>query len=195
MLKPSKIILASASKRRAQILASCGLEFEVVHSSAQEMDTLGKGGAKALAEHNALIKGADVANRNPYAMVISADTVVVCGKKLYGKPKDEADARRFLEVFSGRRIRVVSGVAVTWKEKGIHKARVDTSLIAVRRMSPAERAAFFPHLAPYDKAGGFSIEGAGSMIFDNIKGSYFNILGLPMGVLYDLCRLCGVALM
>jgi septum formation protein len=112
--------------------------------------------------------------------------VVISKGRIIGKPKDEKHARDMLREFSGSEIKVVTGVYVCFKNKA--KGGTCQSSIRVAALDKKTQDKLFPHLEPYDKAGGFSIEGVGSIIFDDIRGSYFNILGLPMNLLFELTQ-------
>lgn len=185
-----RIILASASKRRSQILSSCGIAHEVVVSNAREiMDK--KIMAADMVKRNAESKAELVARSSGPAVVIGADTLVTHGNTIIGKPQDAGEAREILSRFSGGIVEVHTGLCVIDTSTGKKSSGVDTSEVRVAVLSNEEVEEFFPLLGPYDKAGGFSIEGVGSMIFDNIQGSYFNVLGLPMIKLKELFRHIG----
>lgn len=180
------LILASASKRRSEILNSCGLKYKVVVSRADEIiDTRGHR-AEWVVKKNAQIKAENVSKEHKEAVVIGADTLVLLNDQLIGKPRDEVEARLLLEKLSGEHVQVFTAVFLIDGLSGKNVLGVEKSSLYVKKMTTDEIDRFFVHLAPYDKAGGFSIEGVGSMLFDNIRGSYFNILGLPMGTLRDL---------
>ena len=188
-----EIVLASASKRRSQILKSCNIRHRAVASRAKEPN---KGGSIfSIVKTNARRKALKVLLTNKKSVIIGADTLVRLGKELIGKPKNKKQAKGLLKKFSGRRLEVVTGLFVI---DGISKkssSGCEKSELFVREMSPSEIDAYFKALKPYDKAGGFSIEGAGSFIFDDIRGSYFNILGLPMARLHGLFKEIGLSLL
>ncbi len=189
-----KIILASASKRRSKILEECGIPHSVVISNVPEkMDH--KRGARFNVLHNARLKAEKVAGSYKEGFVIGADTVVLSGKRLVGKPKTKKEARSFLEAFSGKTILVYTGLSVIDAETRISKSAVDVSKVRVKKLSRKKMDEFVKIAGPHDKAGGFSIEGPGAFIFDNIEGSFYNILGLPMMKLYGLFEELGVDLL
>jgi len=174
-----EIILASASERRARILAECGIAYRIVMSSAEEAP----GGDRDISEtvcENAVLKAADVAAGVPDAVVIGADTLVAHGDDVIGKPDGEEDARDMLKRFSGDELEVYTGLCVIRTDSGQKAVGYEKSGLSVISLTGDEEEKYFRLLAPYDKAGGFSIEGIGALLFDNITGSYFNILGLPM---------------
>ena len=186
-----KIILASASKRRSKILKECGIPHRVVISNVPEkMDH--KRGARFNALHNARVKAEKIADRYRQGFVIGADTVVLSGKRLIGKPKTAKEARSLLRTFSGKTILVYTGLYVIDVKKGKSASGIDVSKVRVRRLSREKQDKFIKISGPYDKAGGFSIEGPGAFIFDNIEGSFYNVLGLPVMKLYKLFEKLGV---
>ena len=189
-----KIILASASRRRSKILKECGIAHTVAVSDVcEKMD--GKKGARFTVVHNARAKAEKIADRYKDGFVVGADTLVLLGKQLIGKPKTKSEAVVFLKAFSGKTLSVYTGLCVIDAKKGTSVTAADVSRISVRKLSPKEIDAFVKMAGPHDKAGGFSIEGPGTFIFDKISGSFYNILGLPMMKLDHLFRKLGVDLM
>ena len=180
-----KIILASASERRSRILADCGIMHEVVPSGVEE--TMGdKKDIALVVEMNAVWKAEGVAGSKTDAVVIGADTLVVHGEDILGKPRDEEDAKRMLGKFSGTNVDVYTGLCVIDSSTGKKASGFEKSSLRVVELKDEEVKRYFRLLGPYDKAGGFSIEGVGSLLFDNVNGSYFNILGLSMMKLREL---------
>ncbi len=174
-----KIILASASKRRSRILSECGIPYKVIVSNVPEkMDH--KKGVKFNVLHNARLKAEKIASRYKEGFVIGADTIVLLGKRLIGKPKTKKEARSLLKAFSGRTILVYTALCVIDVKKAKSVSTIDVSKIYVKKLSIKKIDEFIKIAGPNDKAGGFSIEGAGAFIFDDIKGSFYNILGLSM---------------
>ncbi|MBI5778507.1 MAG: septum formation protein Maf [Planctomycetes bacterium] len=188
------IILASASPRRSQILAECGITHKIVVSNAREvMDR--KRTPAYNARFNAGLKARAVARRVKKGFVIGADTIVQSGRKLIGKPRDKAEARRLLMEFSGRTIGVYTGLCVINAVTGKEVKSVVDSKVKVKKITPGMAGRFMRVAGPLDKAGGFSIEGPGSFIFDDVQGSFYNVLGLPMIELYRLFGELGVDLL
>ena len=189
-----RIILASASKRRSKILEECGIPHRVVKSGVfEKMDR--KKGAKFNVLHNARIKAEKIAGRYKKSIIIGADTVVLLGKRIIGKPKTRKEAKSLLRAFSGKTILVYTGLYVVDSKTGKSASAVDISSVRVRKLPREEINKFVKIAGPHDKAGGFSIEGPGALIFDNIKGSFYNVLGLPMIKLSELFRKIGVDLL
>jgi len=174
-----RIILASASKRRAKILQECGIAHKVVISNATEkMDVQISVRCNVLA--NARAKAEAVAKRQSRGFVIGADTVVLLGKRMIGKPKTKKAAKSLLKDFSGKTIFVYTGLWVINVEKIKATGAVDRSRVRVKELTAQQIDRFIKIAGPHDKAGGFSIEGPGAFIFDDIHGSFYNILGLPL---------------
>ena len=188
------IILASNSKRRHEILALCGIKHKVVASNAMEYMTVSRL-PEQVAMINARIKAEAVAKKFKSGYVIGADTVVLLGKEIIGKPKNAKHAKEMLKEMSGKTISVYTGLCVIDIKKENLISDYEKSLVTVKKLKTKEIPAYFKLLGPYDKAGGFSIEGVGSFIFDDIKGSYFNVLGLPTAKLKEMFEKLGVSIL
>jgi len=185
------IILASNSERRHEILASCGIKHKVVPSNAIEYMTVSRL-PEQVAMINARIKAEAVAKKSKSGYVIGADTVVLLGTKIIGKPKTAYHAKKMLKEMSGKTISVYTGLCVIDVKKENLISDYEKSLVTVKKLKDKEIPGYFKLLGPYDKAGGFSIEGVGSFIFDDIRGSYFNVLGLPTAKLKEMFGKLGV---
>lgn len=172
-----KIILASASPRRKELLTTAGVEFEVLVSEADETvpeGTAPKDAAIMTAEKKALA----VAENSRDSVVIGADTIVVIDGKILGKPKDEADAADMLRTLSGREHDVITGVCITDGEKTEKFAQV--SRVRFYALIEDEITAYVATKEPMDKAGSYGIQGRGCVLVESIEGDYFNIVGLPV---------------
>lgn len=188
-----KIILGSRSKARAKLLTQIGLSFSVTHSRVKESRRLTRG-CKNLVISNALKKAKDVAKKYPKGIVIAADTVVLSGKKLIGKPKNIKDAFKTIKMLSKRSQWVYSGIAVIdIDEKKIYTASEKTK-IYMHSMSDEQISNYFQKVSPLDKAGSFDIQGLGGMFIDRIEGCYFNVVGLPLAKLARILEEIGVKL-
>ncbi len=172
-----KIILASASPRRKELLTTAGVEFEVLVSDADETvpdGTLPADAAMLTAEKKALA----VAEKCRDALVIGADTIVVLDGRILGKPKDEADAADMLRFLSGKEHKVITGVCLTDGVKTKKFAQV--SKVRFYDLTDEEIAAYVATKEPMDKAGSYGIQGKGCVLVESIEGDYFNIVGLPV---------------
>ena len=176
---PTKLILASASPRRLDLLRQIGIEPDLV-DPAEIDETLRKAeppGRHAL--RLASEKARVVAGRNPGVFVLAADTVVACGTRILPKAEDEASARRCLELISGRRHRVFGGIALIAPD-GRAVSRLAESTVIFKRLSEAELVAYLASGEWHGKAGGYAIQGKAAALIRFISGSYSNIVGLSL---------------
>jgi septum formation protein len=171
-----KIILASASPRRKELLTTAGVEFEVLVSEADE--TIPEGTAPRDAAMMTAEKKSLAVAENRDGIVIGADTIVVIDDKILGKPKDEADAADMLRLLSGREHEVITGVCITDGEKTEKFAQV--SKVRFYDLTDDEITAYVATKEPMDKAGAYGIQGKGCVLVESIEGDYFNIVGLPV---------------
>lgn len=179
------IILASASPRRKELLSVITSEFEVIPSEIEEIvpddiDVLEQ------AEYLSFIKAEDVAKNNPLSVVIGADTCVVVGNKILGKPKDKYDAENMLKLLSGKVHQVVTGCTV-FKGNRVESFSVVTD-VEFFDLSENEIEKYINSNEPYDKAGAYAIQGKASLFVKEIKGDYFNVVGLPISQLNRVLR-------
>jgi len=178
-----KIILASASPRRQELLHQIGLEFDVVPSMSEErIDTTLS--AEEVVKQLSFIKASDVANRvDPDRLVIGADTIVVFQHRILGKPKDRNDAVHMLKMLSGREHRVLTGFTVM--HIGQHKVISDyeETFVKFMELSDEEIDSYINTGEPFDKAGAYGIQRYGSLLVEKIVGDYFNVVGLPVAKL------------
>jgi septum formation protein len=178
------LILASASPRRRELLAQAGYSFLVEASSVTEVRH-GEEDAIRFATRLAREKAEDVFSRRPSAIVLGADTVVVCDGEVMGKPTDSADAARMLSLLSGRTHHVVTGVAVVWRA---HAAEVaaEVTQVTMRTLAPEEIAAYVATGEPMDKAGAYAIQSYAARWIPRISGCYFNVVGLPLALVASM---------
>ena len=180
-----KIILASASPRRRELLAQMNIPFEVIVSDTEEM--IVKSDPQEVVLELALLKAQAVSALVEEALVIGADTIVTIDGKILGKPTDEEAAARMLMQLQGRTHEVYTGVALLIKEGG-HKEIVqfaERTAVTMYPMSPAEIAAYIATGEPFDKAGAYGIQGLAAIYVEKIEGDYNNVVGLPLGRLYQ----------
>jgi septum formation protein len=174
-----RLVLASASPRRLELLAQIGLAPDAVDPAALDESALKRELPPATAKRLALAKAAAVARRHPGAYVLAADTVVACGRRALPKPANEAEAARCLDLLSGRRHRVLGGVAVAAPD-GRVAVRVVATTVAFKRLTEAERRAYLKSGEWRGKAGGYAIQGMAARFVAAINGSYSNVVGLPL---------------
>lgn len=172
-----KIILASASPRRKELLTLAGIEYDVIVSQCEETLPEGITPDKAV-EELARQKAEDVFSRNSDALIIAADTVVALGNTILGKPKDEEDAFNMLSSLSGRRHTVFTGVCIRTKDKTdiFHVA----TEVEFYDLTEKEIRDYIATKEPMDKAGAYGIQGKGFVLVKGIHGDYFNVVGLPL---------------
>lgn len=174
-----RLILASASPRRLELLRQIGIEPDRIDPA--DLDETPR--PRELPADHALRlareKAVAVASRCRGDYVLAADTVVAMGRRILGKPVDEDEARLFLDSLSGRRHRVIGGVAVIDPAGHLH-ARTVTSIVRFRRLSESDVAAYLAGGEWRDKAGGYAIQGRAAVFAAFISGSYSNIVGLPL---------------
>ncbi len=182
-----KIILASQSKQRQKLLRQIGLRFVSAKSGAKEDMTL-KSGCADLVMDNALKKAKDVAKRYRSGIVIAADTVVLSGKKIIGKPKDLDDAFKTLKLISRRPQWVYTGMAVIDIDNKKTLADYEKTKIYMYRLSDRQIRNYFRKVSPLDKAGSFDIQGLGSIFINRIEGCFNNVIGLPLAKLAKMLK-------
>jgi septum formation protein len=181
-------LLASASPRRAELLAAAGYAFDVDHVAVDERRIDGEAPA-AYVERVAQLKAAAGAARHPTQIVIGADTAVVLGDTVLGKPVDEGDAQDMLRQLSGCAHDVLTGVAVAFG--GDVQSAVERTTVWFRDLSDDEIQWYLRTGEPMDKAGGYGIQGRAARFIPRIAGSYSNVVGLPIARLADLISRVG----
>ena len=185
-----KVILASGSPRRSEILKLAGYEFDVVPSSADE--TMGSGELCDNVMELAGRKAREVASGHPAALVIGADTVVSCGGEIMGKPGDGEDAVRMLKELSGKRHIVYTGVCVCCVERGIEHRFYDATEVEFYEMDGGEISKYVASGEPMDKAGAYAVQGMGSVFVKGIEGDFFNVMGFPISKFYHEMKRLGI---
>ncbi len=175
-----KLILASASPRRKELLSLAGYEFEVCAESVDESVPEGTSPEDAV-EMTARKKAEATAAKQPKAVVIGADTVVVCDGKILGKPADTKQAKEMLSMLSGREHLVMTGVCIVHSgETEVYHA---VSKVRFYKLSDKDIESYVATGEPMDKAGAYGIQGKGCVLVEKIEGDYFNIVGLPIASL------------
>jgi septum formation protein len=173
------LVLASASPRRLELLRQIGIVPDLVEPADIDETPRRNELPPALALRLAEEKARAVAARNAGAFVLAADTVVACGRRILPKTEDEVAARRCLQLLSGRRHRVHSGVALVAPDGHLSLRRVD-SRVGFKRLEAAETAAYLAGGEWRGKAGGYAIQGRAAAFIRWISGSYSNVVGLPL---------------
>ena len=179
-----KIILASASPRRKELLEKIGLKFEVEPSNYAE-DMHSKLSPDKLARAISLEKARAVARKHKNAIVIAADTFIVFRGKIMGKPNTEAEARKMLMTLKGKSHSVITGFTIMDTEENKVLTKSVETVIHIKKLTPKEIDAYVKSKEPLDKAGAYAIQGLGSVIVERIEGDYFNVMGLPLSALAE----------
>jgi len=185
-----RLVLASASPRRARILRDLGVSFRVLVSHEDESLQPGEDGAAAV-ERLARAKALAVAAGETLP-VLAADTEVLCDGHILGKPADERDALAMLRRLQGRAHDVVTGVCVV--SRGVARSGVERSVVRFAPMSERELAWYAATGEPLDKAGGYHVDGKGALFIETVEGSPSNVAGLPVRLLLRLVREAGLDL-
>jgi septum formation protein len=177
--KDNPLVLASLSERRKDILTRIGVPFEAVGSKVRE--TLdGKFSPAEMAFRMAIRKAGSVHHLCPNRWILGADTIVVCNRRIFGKPRDAGECRDMLLYLSGRNHRVITGFCIV--DPGgtpIHTKAV-TTRVKVKELGKREIEAYIKTGEPFGKAGSYAIQGIGSFMIEYIRGSYTNVVGLPV---------------
>jgi septum formation protein len=175
----SRLILASKSPRRRKLLEQAGLTFSVIPSDFDE-DTVALSNPDSDVVRLAESKALDISQKHPDAWVIGADTIVLVGRKILGKPAGAKEAFEMLQRLSGKTHRVLTGYCICCKKKNrIFSEAVKTD-VRFKELTDAEINWYIQTGEPFDKAGGYAIQGIGSFLVRGINGSYTNVVGLPV---------------
>jgi septum formation protein len=186
-----KLILASSSPRRAQILRDAGFDFTTQPANVDESLAPGEA-VEAYVARIAQAKAHAVAGRaladGTPAIVIAADTVVLAGKQILPKPKDADDARRMLRLLNATTHEVLTGLFVIRAYDGISFAHLERTRVEFNRISDLDIDAYIQTKEPFDKAGAYGIQGIGGRFVRKVDGCYFNVMGLPLSRLWEILR-------
>jgi septum formation protein len=186
----SRLILASRSPRRYELLKQVGLDFEVVLSGVIE-DFVHTESPQDHVIRLAEAKAQDVANEYPDRWVITADTIVYINGSILGKPKNRKEAIEMLHNLSGQEHWVMTGFSVCHIEKRKTNRDVVQTAVKMKILTPSEMEWYVQTGEPFDKAGGYAIQGVGSFMIESIRGSYTNVVGLPLCELIQMLNRLG----
>jgi len=187
------LILASASPRRADLLRDAGIDIEVLPANVDEDVAAGEP-PEVYVRRIAEDKGRAISTRAPGRHVLAADTAVVVDGQILGKPATAEDAARMLELLSGRGHLVISGVCLMRDGQPVVDTEVEVTVVEFASLSPAEIAWYVASGESTDKAGGYGIQGLASRFVTRIAGSYSNVVGLPIALVYRMCTRAGLLL-
>lgn len=185
------LILASASPRRRALLKALGLSYRLLVPRVRERYAARHPQPQQLVRENARLKATWAARRCAHGVVLAADTLVVAGRRIFGKPANRAAAVRMLRTLSGRTHRVYTGVCVVDVDRARTTLDVAVTRVRMRRLSQADIEAYVRRARPWDKAGAYAVQEAGEMLIDSMNGSLSNVVGLPLDVVERRLRQCG----
>jgi septum formation protein len=188
-----RLVLASASPRRRDLLASVGLEFDVVVPMVDESQVCGE--PCDIAQQLALDKANDVVGRVSDATIIAADTIVVVDGHVLGKPVDHNDSYRMLRMLCGNTHTVVTGVVVMDPLRDKTLVCCEESTVHMRELEDDEIWTYIRTGEPSDKAGSYAIQGIGAVIVDRIEGCYSNVVGLPLARVALMLKQVGISIL
>ena len=172
-------ILASVSPRRQELLSSAGLKFKIIPAHVNEEYLQGESPREHV-RRLAQDKATAIARKNPDAWVLGADTIVVIDGLILGKPKNKKQALEMLTRLSGREHKVFTGFTLAHAGTNVYKTKVIQSAVRFKQISPEEMDWYVNCDEPYDKAGGYAVQGRGACFIKSIRGSYTNVIGLPL---------------
>jgi septum formation protein len=190
--KDVRIILASGSPRRRELLTGLGLQFDIVPADIDETPLAAETPEK-LVERLSISKAKTIAETHPDALVIAADTTVALGQEVLEKPKDAAQNKVFIERLQGRMHEVFTGHALVYQGK--LESAVKRSEVHFRPLTAHEINAYVATGEGSDKAGGYAIQGRGAALIPHIVGCYFNVMGISVAAVVELAAGLGVELL
>jgi septum formation protein len=185
------LILASASPRRKELLRYAGLKFKTIPAGVDEDYRQGESPRQHV-KRLSLTKAMAVARQYPRAWVLGADTIVVIDQEILGKPAHKIQAEKMLRKLSGREHQVLTGFTVAQSASEIVRTKVVRSWVRFKDITPEEMAWYVHSDEPYDKAGGYAAQGKGAYFIRSIRGSFTNVIGLPLCETLDVFKNLGL---
>jgi len=189
-MRAEKFILASGSPRRRELLERLGFEFDVIPASVSE-SMRAKESPRDFALRTAREKAEQIARRHPESWIVAADTIVLIGGEILGKPRDEAEAVEMLKKIRGRTHIVVTGFCIRKGEDARFESLVESQVEMVE-LSDDEIRWYVSTGEPLDKAGAYGVQGIGAMFIRRVVGSYTNVVGLPLAELVEGMKRLGI---
>ncbi len=186
-----QIILASNSPRRKEILEKRGLKFEVVKSNFKEYVNY-KLTPHALVKKLSLGKAKAVFKKHKNSIIIAADTIVVCGKKILNKPKDYKEAFEMLEFLSNKSHSIITGFTIITKDLNKPITKSEETKVWMRKIEKIEIDSYVKTKEPFDKAGGYAIQGIAKKFIEKVEGDMLNAIGLPLDSVMNELKKLGV---
>jgi septum formation protein len=186
-----KIILASASPRRKELLEKIRLKFEIDPSDCEE-DINPEFDPQEIVQQLSIIKAKSVAARHKNALIIAADTIGVMGDKILGKPHTEDEACKMLHEISGKSHLVITGFSILDTTTNKIVTGIVNTRVYIKKLTGQEIDAYVKTGEPLDKAGAYAIQGMGAVIVEKIEGDYYNVMGLPLHALTEALKEFGI---
>jgi len=186
-----RLILASGSPRRRELLSQVGLPFEVMASDLEERQDEGED-VESYVRRLASDKAAAIAAREPDAWILAADTVVYLDEEVLEKPQSRSDAIRMLTTIAGREHTVFTGVALRHLTRDYTDATVTATIVRMMPLTAREIEWYVDTGEPMDKAGAYAIQGLGAMFVESVSGNYNNVMGLPLARVYAMLKKAGL---
>ena len=190
-----KFILASSSPRRQDLLLRLNTPFDVILPDVDESTIISDGSPELYCTTLAKLKANDISQHYPNEMVIGADTIVVFGDEILGKPDDKAAAEYMLQTLSGETHQVYTGVCLKWTEKNIHHLFAEITTVIFRDLDDGDIAYYIESCPPYDKAGAYGIQDWSAVFVKEIRGCYDNVVGFPISRFYEELKKLGINLL
>jgi len=175
----ASLVLASASPRRQELLQSVGLKFKTIHPLVNEKYLAGESPQQHV-KRLSIDKATVIAKKYPESWIIGADTIVIIDGLILGKPKNKKQASDMLRRLSGREHKVFTGFTIAHAATEVCQTKVVQSAVKFKIISPKEIKWYISCDEPYDKAGGYAVQGKGAYFIQSIRGSYTNVIGLPL---------------
>jgi len=186
-----RLILASASSRRQELLQKAGVAFTVVPSDIPETVQVGETPEEYVLRV-AAEKALDVARKYPDTWVLGADTIVEIDGEVLGKPRDQADGQRMLRLLSGRTHQVITAFVLLDEENQVRAKQMVSSSVTFKSLSDTQIHEYLATGEPFDKAGAYAVQGLGASLVERIEGSYTNVVGLPIDEVLTALRTVGL---
>ena len=190
-----KFILASSSPRRQDLLQRLQTPFDVILPDVDESIIVSDGNPETYCTVLAELKANDISQHYPGDLVIGADTIVVLGDKILGKPDDKADAEHMLQTLSGKTHQVYTGVCLKWTKENIHHLFAEITTVTFRNLDDKDIAHYIESCPPYDKAGAYGIQDWSAVFVKEIRGCYDNVVGFPISRFYQTLKKLGINLL
>ena len=185
LLHYKKVILASLSPRRKELFSLLGISFTAIPAELEE--TINNEAPQTQAMQNALRKAQIVKDKvNKDALVVSADTLVALNNHILGKPADAEEAGKFLRLLSGRSHSVYTGICIYYND--LANINYEQTFVTFAELSDAEINSYIATGEPLDKAGAYGIQGFGAQFITKVEGCYFNVMGFPIRLFYDMLK-------